>query len=188
MDIARHLIVENQSTLASLGGLPVIADSFWPCDGSPRRVAAALAGNRPPRAVLIDFATNLLTLLLGERSLAINRAAINSPELARALLTHGRHTTGPMVERYLTRLIERGELAIDDAVDAFRLLYGLVVQDMQIRALLGEAPPGPDQLAAHATKAVERFLTLTSFEAGERRSGAPSSSGPNDASADGISI
>jgi hypothetical protein len=34
--------------------------------------------------------------------------------------------------RYLERLAASGDLAIDDPDDAFRLLYGLVVQDSQI--------------------------------------------------------
>lgn len=125
------------------------------------RVAAALAEDRPPRDVLIDFATNLLSLLLGPRSLAINRAAISAPDLAAALLRHGRHTTGPMVERYLSCLAADGEVAIDDPVEAFQLLYGLIITDWQIRALLGETPPAAAWIVAHATRAVDRFLALT---------------------------
>jgi AcrR family transcriptional regulator len=122
-----------------------------------------------PAGTLIAFATNLLRLLLGERSVAINRAAIaelggateGSGELAAVLLAQGRHRTGPIVEDYLARLAADGHLHIDDPADAFQLLYGLVVRDLQIRVLLGEPPPPPAALAAHAQTAVERFLTLT---------------------------
>jgi hypothetical protein len=44
---------------------------------------------------------------------------------------------------------------------AFRLLYGLVVQDLQIRVLLGERPPGRAALAEQARTAVDRFLAMT---------------------------
>jgi AcrR family transcriptional regulator len=150
-------------------------------EASNRAVAAALdagaADGRPlpdPAETLTAFATNLLRLLLGERSVAINRAAMadlgggraggraaGSGELAAVLLAEGRHRTGPIVEAYLARLAERGRIEVDDPAAAFQLLYGLVVQDLQIRVLLGERPPGPAAIAAQARRAVDRFLALT---------------------------
>ena len=128
------------------------------------RVEAALAHDGDVRATLTEFARNLLGLLLGERSLAINRAAVaelnTAPELAERLLTHGRYRTGALVESYLARQAELGLLRIEDPAEAFTQLYGLVVGDLQIRALLGERPPGPAVIAAHAEAAVDRFLTL----------------------------
>jgi AcrR family transcriptional regulator len=116
-----------------------------------------------PEEVLTGFAVGLLGLLLGERSVAINRAALADPDggLAAVLLAEGRHRTGPMVEAYLARLAAEGRLGIDDPGEAFQLLYGLVVRDLQIRVLLGERPPGPAALRAQAGTAVARFLTLT---------------------------
>ena len=125
------------------------------------RVEAALDGAGDPRQTLVAFSDGLLRLLLGERALALNRAAISSPELADVLLRHGRHRTGPLVESYLARLAASGELAIDDPDDAFRLLYGLVVQDSQIRALLGERPLTRPAIRRRAAQAVDRFLALT---------------------------
>ena len=140
-------------------------------EAANQAVAAALDGDgagSDPAATLTAFATNLLRLLLGERSVALNRAAIadlggREPggELAAVLLAQGRHRTGPVVEDYLARLAAAGHLRIDDPAEAFRLLYGLVIQDLQIRVLLGEPPPRPGALATQARVAVERFLVLT---------------------------
>jgi AcrR family transcriptional regulator len=135
-------------------------------EAANQAVAAALDGGgaaHDPAATLTAFATNLLKLLLGERSVALNRAAIAEPggELAPVLLAQGRHRTGPIVEDYLARLAAGGHLRVDDPAEAFRLLYGLVIQDLQIRVLLGEPPPAPDALAEQARVAVERFLALT---------------------------
>ncbi|MDY7101466.1 MAG: TetR/AcrR family transcriptional regulator [Actinomycetota bacterium] len=127
---------------------------------SAERVEAALTTERDPRDTLVGFATGLLRLLTSERSVVLNRAAMGSPELARVLLASGRHRLGPLVERYLERLAARSLLRIDDADDAFRLLYGLVVQDAQIRTLLGEDPPSPAEIDERAARAVDRFLTL----------------------------
>lgn len=132
------------------------------------RVRAALERDEPAGEALTTIATNLLQLLTGEVSVAINRAAVSSPELAAVLLRHGRHTTGPIVEEYLARLAERGELAVDDPAATFRLFYGLVVQDSQIRALLGEPPPSPQALAAQARQAVANFLALCTAAHGRR--------------------
>ncbi len=127
------------------------------------QMADALDGDLPPRETLSAFAANLLRLLLGDASIAINRAAIVAPELAEVLLAQGRHTTGPLVAGYLAGLAARGDIAISDPESAFQLLYGLVVADTQIRALLGELPPA--DLEERARRAVDRFLVLTSATA-----------------------
>ncbi len=124
-------------------------------------VARALDRPADPRATLTTIAQNLLTLLVGDVSVALNRAAMTSPELADLLLRHGRHTTGPLVAAYLRRLADDGRVHVDDPEEAFQLLYGLVVRDLQIRVLLGEDPPGTETIQRQARTAVARFLALT---------------------------
>jgi AcrR family transcriptional regulator len=129
-----------------------------------QRIEAALDaddGGGDPAVTLTAVARGLLHLLVSDTSLALNRAAMAAPELAATLLAQGRHTTGPLVERYLARAHAEGWLSADDPADAFRLLYGLVVEDTQIRALLGENPPAAAELDRRATRAVRRFLALT---------------------------
>lgn len=127
-------------------------------------VQTTLAIAEPAREVLLSIAENLLTLLLGPVSLALNRAAMSSPALAAELLQHGRHTTGPRIERYLAELQSAGVIRIDDPAEAFTLFYGLTVQDLQIRALLGETPPRASARKRAARTAVERFLALCTPE------------------------
>ena len=129
-------------------------------DRAAERVRDALDGDAEPRATLVGFATGLLTLLTSDGSVAINRAAMGSPELAAVLLASGRHRVGPIVEAYLGRLDEHDDLAVADPGDAFELLYGLVVRDTQIRVLLGETPPTAPTIADRAGDAVDRFLAL----------------------------
>lgn len=123
-------------------------------------IATALDSGGDPRLALTTFAAHLLGMLVGERSVAINRAAMASEELAAMLLAEGRHTAGPIVEKYLVRLDDQGALRIADPAGAFCLLYGLVIQDTQIRCLLGEPPPNETQIKARARTAVEHFLQL----------------------------
>ena len=128
--------------------------------GTVERLEAALDGAADPETTLTGFATALLELLLHEPSVSLNRAAMASPELAALLLRHGRHASGPVVERYLAELGRRGALDIPDPGAAFSLLYGLVVEDRQIRVLLGEEPPPRARIARHAASAVARFVAL----------------------------
>jgi hypothetical protein len=115
--------------------------------------------------VLVRFGTDVLGLLLGPRSLTINRAAIaaasTTPELGRILAAKGRETTRPLVERFLAGERDAGRLRIADTGEAFELLMGLLVRDLQVRMLFGAAPaPARDDLRRRAEAAVDAFLRL----------------------------
>lgn len=127
-------------------------------DASAEAVKAALGGRSTVRDTLEAYCRGLLGLLTGPRSVAMNRAAMTSAELARVLLSSGRHRVGPLVEDYLAGAAADGELRIDDIGNAYRLLYGLTVRDAQIRVLLGEPAPDADQIRATAAEAVDVFL------------------------------
>jgi AcrR family transcriptional regulator len=129
-------------------------------DESAARIAAALDTDDDPRETLVGYAIGLLTLLTGPASVALNRAAMSSPELAEVLLAQGRHRVGPLVEEYLARVAETGLLEIDDPAEAFELLYGLVVRDTQIRTLLGTPPPSPADIRRRAESAVDDLVRL----------------------------
>jgi AcrR family transcriptional regulator len=115
--------------------------------------------------VLRDFAVELQKLLLGERSVVINRAAISEattdPTLAAALAAGGRESVVPRLVRYLERQRERGLLEFDDPQNAVDVLIGLTIGDRQVRRLLGVLPmPELEQIEARADRAVGAFLTL----------------------------
>ncbi len=131
---------------------------------APDAVDEADAATDASRA-LISCAEGLLLLLTSRDSIALNRAAMTSPALAETLRAAGPGRTGPAVEGYLARLHELGILHAPDPRAAFRLLFGLVVQDIQIQTLLGAEPPSPPDCRRQAALAVDRFLTLTSRRA-----------------------
>lgn len=92
---------------------------------------------------------------------------MTSPELAGVVLRHGRHAVGPVVERLLVRLDELGLLVVPDPGRAFRDLFGLVVQDTQIRVLLGEGAPSRAELRRQATHGVDHFWSVYAPGSGE---------------------
>ncbi len=114
------------------------------------------------RGALLKCAEGLLDLLTSRESIALNRAAMDSQALAHELLASGRGRTGSAVEQYLARLHHLGILHAPDIHDAFRLLYGLTIQDAQIQALLGAPPLTTTEKHRRAEQAVDHFLTLTS--------------------------
>jgi AcrR family transcriptional regulator len=124
-----------------------------------------------PSEVLHGFALELQRLLLGDRAVVINRAAISEaasdPTFARILATQGRGSVVPKLERYLEGQRERGRLEFEEAGAAIDTIIGLAIGDQQVRRLLGVLPmPEPEQMEAHAERAVRRFLTLFGREDG----------------------
>lgn len=133
-------------------------------DETAERVRKAIDAGGDLRATLIDFGTGLLTLLTSEPSVTLNRAAMMSPDLARLLLRSGRHRVGPIVERFLGACDPADTILSRDPRKAFELLYGLIIQDSQIRVLLGEARPGRTAIKRRVELAVDRFLLLCQRE------------------------
>ena len=165
-EIARRGQASKETLYAWFGSKQALAVAVIErdADRSARRLAAALESADPDaqaaRAALTSYAAALLGLLTSPSSVALNRAAMTSPELAEVLLRAGRHRIGPVVRAYLALLHDAGAINAPDGEAAFTTLYGLVVRDTQIRVLLGEPPPTKRALAARADKAVTQFLRL----------------------------
>jgi AcrR family transcriptional regulator len=122
-------------------------------------------GTGDPAVVLRAFAMELIGLLLGERSVVINRAAISEAPVdqtfARILAEKGRGSIVPKLERYLEAQRARGRLDFGEAGAAAEALIGLSIGDLQVRRLLGVVPVlEPEQIEARAERAVQGFLTM----------------------------
>ncbi|MEZ5085683.1 MAG: TetR/AcrR family transcriptional regulator C-terminal domain-containing protein [Tessaracoccus sp.] len=65
------------------------------------------------------------------------------------------------IEHYLSRLHQLGLIHAPDPSDAFRLFYGLVIQDAQIQGLLGAPRLTASERRGRAERAVDHFLILT---------------------------
>tara|TARA_R110002051_G_scaffold10079_1_gene38163 strand:- start:652 stop:1320 length:669 start_codon:yes stop_codon:yes gene_type:complete len=112
---------------------------------------------------LETFARDLLEVLSGDVSLALNRLAIgqssrDGSKLGKLLVEHGRR----QIDRRAIALMDAGKraglLRFDDADAAYHTLYGLVVSDLHVRMLLGQ--PGLKDNARQAERAVSAFLAL----------------------------
>ncbi len=118
-----------------------------------------------PSIVLRAFAVELQRLLLGDRAVVINRAAISEapsdPTFSQILAAKGRNTIVPKLERYLEGQREQGRLDFEEVGTAVDALIGSTIGDQQVRRLLGVLPmPEPEQIEARAERAVRAFLML----------------------------
>ena len=115
---------------------------------------------------LVTFACDLLEVLGGEVSLALNRLAIGKASreesrLGELVLQRGRRMIGARAGAFLDAGRRQGFVEFDDRDAAFRTLYGLIVGDLHVRLLLGDALSGKERdYAALADSAVDQFFAL----------------------------
>lgn len=115
---------------------------------------------------LTGFAESWLTVITGDLSIALNRAAVShagsgKSRLGGIVLTNGPFAMKRRLEPLFVAGREAGLLRFDDVGEAFRSFFGLVVADAQIRALLGEDDrPDAAEIKTISALAVTKFLDL----------------------------
>lgn len=120
------------------------------------------------RVDLESFGVDLLTVLSGPASLALNRLAVGqasreSAKLGDLLVARGRRAVSARAKTLLEAGRRAGHLRFEDTQDAFETLYGLIVRDMHVRLMLGENVPAANSeraMAAHVTAAIDQFFRL----------------------------
>lgn len=134
------------------------------------------AAQRPAdtyRADLEGFGVDLLTVLSGPASLALNRLAIGQASregsrLGDLLVARGRRAVSTRAKALLEAGKRAGHLRFEDTQDAFETLYGLIVRDMHVRLMLGEHVPATNTdtaMANHVATAVDQFFRLYGADA-----------------------
>lgn len=122
------------------------------------------------REHLEQFASDLLSVLSGDVSLALNRLAIgqasrDDAHLGRLVLERGRRMIGLRAGALLDAGRRRGFIRYDDGDAAFRTLYGLVIRDFHVRQLLGDTlTPEEGDFSAQAKSAIDQFFALYGTE------------------------
>jgi len=105
----------------------------------------------------------LLSMLLGPRAVALNRAAAADPTgtLGDILAQSGRATVGPWIAGVVSQGIAAQELPRADVTDFIETYFALLIGDTQIRRVTGAmSEPSPDWVADRATRALTRTIAL----------------------------
>lgn len=116
---------------------------------------------------LAAVSTAMLALLTDPATIAFDQAAITRPELTEVIYQAGRNRAGRIIIDYLHLLDSRGALVIPDPDEAFRILFGLTVQDMQSAAMLGRSVPSAERCRTHGRRAAEDFVHIMRGRAGQ---------------------
>ena len=118
------------------------------------------------RASVEQFARDLLTTIVGEVSVTLNRLAIGHAGAEKHGLGGIVLENGPLaIRKRLKPVLEAGRearlLRFENSEDAYRSFFGLVVRDVQIRLLLGEMIAfGDAEIARDAARATEQFFAV----------------------------
>ncbi len=111
---------------------------------------------------LCSIARQMIRMLLSEEVLASMRMLIGAgekfPELARHLYASGPLRSRETLAAYFRQRNDKGELQIDDCLEAANEFLDLVLAGLQRRALLMMPRLSPDEIEAFVIRRVERFL------------------------------
>ena len=123
---------------------------------------AEMSSGGSPIDALRTIAPVLLSMLLGERAILLNRAAASDPsgELGAAIAKGERDAVQPLI----AAVIEAIETEVKpQGMSKADLFLGLLIGDAQIRRVLGVMPALPeDQIQARSNAAIAAFLKVLS--------------------------
>ena len=128
-------------------------------------------------AALEQFAANWLRVISSETSIALNRMAVShaasgKDSLGSIVLKNGRNAMALRLQPVLEAARDAGLLNFKDADEAFRSYFGLVLRDVQIRLLLGDAIKlSGSAIADDAARATGQFLALYGSNQHTKREG-----------------
>lgn len=117
-------------------------------------------------AALEQFAANWLRVISSETSIALNRMAVShaasgKDNLGSIVLKNGRNAMALRLQPLLETARDAGILSFENADEAFRTFFGLVLRDVQIRLLLGDAIKlSGARIAEDAARAAGQFMAL----------------------------
>lgn len=123
----------------------------------------SLAEGRDPFQSLQTLGPLLLSLLTGDRAVALNRAAAADPtgQLGKTLTEAGRNEVFPLIITLFARASELGQIGATPPEEAARLYLDLLVGDLQIRRAIGALPAlTQTQATLRADQALARAWTL----------------------------
>lgn len=124
---------------------------------------AAIAHGADAIATLEHIAPILLSMLLGEKAILLNRAAASDEtgELGATIGQAGRSAVFPLVETLIARGMANGGLDAPSARVATEWFLCLLIGDQQIRRVIGTLEqPSDAEVAARAASALSAFRKL----------------------------
>ncbi|MGO7903896.1 TetR/AcrR family transcriptional regulator [Rhizobium leguminosarum] len=126
-------------------------------------LGAAIRDEADPLETLAHVAPILLSMLLGDKAISLNRAAAadESGELGATIAAAGRDSVFPLIEKVIGRGLETAALAAPSAGVAAEWFLSLLIGDLQIRRVNRTLPePSDENIRARAAAAMSAFGKL----------------------------
>lgn len=133
------------------------------CDAHAAPESFAAINGRPARETLVVIGRRFLDLLLSEEAIQLNRMMMidgqRVPRMSQLFFEAGPERIINRLADYLKLMTTRGELDIEDPVEAADQLLSMFKGRLHMRALLGLGlQPPPAVLKRHIESAVDTFL------------------------------
>lgn len=132
------------------------------------KLQSSINEGSPPLEVLHQLAPVLLDMLLGDKAIALNRAAAAdaSGNLGRVIAACGRDEVLPLIKEVLMAAIQQGALRPPAHGDIGSLFMHLLVGDQQMRRAIGVLPaPSEKEVRRQAKQALAQFVQLCGVSA-----------------------
>lgn len=165
LSVAREARASNETLYRWYGDKRGLFKSMVETNARDTRAALrdAIEAGADPLGSLEKVAPVLLTMLLGEKAVLLNRAAAadETGELGAALAEGGRNAVAPLIEALLRQSMESGVIQALSAATATEWFLGLLIGDLQIRRVIGVLPePGAGFVADRVAGALAAFRVL----------------------------
>jgi AcrR family transcriptional regulator len=124
---------------------------------------AAILHRADPLVALEQVAPVLLSMLLGDKAISLNRAAAadESGDLGATIAAAGRNSVFPLVETLIERGMESGAVVAPSASVATEWFLSLLIGDLQIRRVIRTQPlPSDAEIGSRVAAAIGAFKKL----------------------------
>jgi AcrR family transcriptional regulator len=165
LDIAKAAKASNETLYRWYGDKNGLFKTMVESNARATKAAlnTAIADDVDPLETLGHIAPILLSMLLGDKAISLNRAAAadESGELGATIAAAGRDSVFPLIEKLIGRGLETAALAAPSAGVAAEWFLSLLIGDLQIRRVNRTLPePSDEDIRARATAAMSAFGKL----------------------------
>ncbi|MCH4545944.1 TetR/AcrR family transcriptional regulator [Rhizobium changzhiense] len=165
LDIAKAAKASNETLYRWYGDKNGLFKTMVESNAGATKAAldAAIRDEVDPLETLVHVAPVLLSMLLGDKAISLNRAAAadESGELGATIAAAGRDSVFPLIEKLIGRGLETAALAAPSAGVAAEWFLSLLIGDLQIRRVNRTLPePSDENIRARAAAAMSAFRRL----------------------------
>ncbi|MBY3065390.1 TetR/AcrR family transcriptional regulator [Rhizobium laguerreae] len=165
LDIAKAAKASNETLYRWYGDKNGLFKTMVESNARATKAAldAAIRDDVDPLETLTHAAPILLSMLLGDKAISLNRAAAadESRELGATIAAAGRDSVFPLIEKVIGRGLETAALAAPSAGVAAEWFLSLLIGDLQIRRVNRTLPePSGEHIRARAADAMSAFKKL----------------------------